>query len=409
MSFLGFIRANFRWLAGGFLLTYFSTFGQTYFIAISAGQIRAEYGLSHGGFGTLFMIATLGSALTMPYVGQMVDRLSAKAVTLIIVPVFALACVLMAMSHSVVLLALSIYLLRLLGPGMMNQNALTAAARWFSAQRGRAMALTAIGGNGSEATIPFLFVIVANLIGWRNGWLVAAAILVVVALPAIAWLLRTDRVPQHTDVAPKKAPVRDWTRREVLRDPLFYLILFGTMAPGFIGTTVSFHQVYLVHLRGWSLELFASAFTVMAASTVGAALICGQLVDRFSAVRILPVFLVPVSFGSLILALFTGEWSAFAFMALAGMSYGCSGTIMGAVWPEVYGTAHLGAIRAMMASVNVLGTAIGPGLTGILIDLGVDLPVQVGAMSAYAFTACLAMVYVSRRLTARLAASAATR
>jgi hypothetical protein len=63
----------------------------------------------------------------------------------------------------------------------------------------------------------------------------------------------------------------------------------------------------------------------------------------------------------------------------------------------------------MMASVNVLGTAIGPGLTGILIDLGVDLPVQVGAMSAYAFTACLAMVYVSRRLTARLAASAATR
>jgi MFS family permease len=401
---VSFLRDNFRWLAGGFLLTYFSTFGQTYFIALSSGHIRAEYGLSHGGFGTLFMVATLGSALTMPYLGQMVDRMSAKAVTLVIVPTFALACVLMAVSRNIVLLALSIYLLRLLGPGMMNQNALTAAARWFSAQRGRAMALTAIGGNGSEATVPFLFVTVASLIGWRNGWLVGAAILAFIALPTIAWLLRTDRVPQHSEIVRKAGAARDWTRGEVLRDPLFYFILFGTMVPGFIGTTVSFHQVYLVHLRGWSLELFAAAFTVMAASTVCAALVCGQLVDRFSAVRILPVFLVPVAFGSLALSLFTGEWTAFAFMSLVGMSYGCSGTIMGAVWPEVYGTAHLGAIRAMMASANVLGTAIGPGLTGILIDMGVDLPVQVGAMSAYAFTACISMIFVSRRLTVRLAA-----
>jgi hypothetical protein len=58
----------------------------------------------------------------------------------------------------------------------------------------------------------------------------------------------------------------------------------------------------------------------------------------------------------------------------------------------------------MMASANVLGTAIGPGLTGILIDMGVDLPVQVGALSAYALTACISMIFVSRRLTVRLAA-----
>lgn len=409
MSFLGFIRANFRWLAGGFLLTYFSAFGQTYFIALSAGQIRAEYGLSHGSFGLLFMIATLGSAASLPYVGQMVDRLSPRAVALIIIPALAAACVVMALSSHVAFLVLSIFVLRMMGPGMMNQNALTAAARWFSAQRGRAMALTAIGMNASEATVPFLFVVVAGAIGWRNGWLAAAALLVLVALPVIVLLLRVERVPQGSEIVAKRSSVRDWTRREVVRDPLFYLILLGIMAPGFIGTTVSFHQVYLVELRGWTLGLFAAAFSAMSASTVVAALVTGQLVDRFTALRILPLFLLPAGFGALTLALFSGEWSAFVFMSLLGMSYGSSGTIFGSVWPEIYGTAHLGAIRAITMAVSVLGTAIGPGLTGILIDLGIDLPLQVGVMSAYAFMASLLMLFVSRRLTARLAASASRR
>ncbi len=183
MSFLTFIRENLRWLAGGFLLTFFSSYGQTFFISLSAGHIRDEYGLSNGGWGLLYMIATLASAATMPRFGRIVDRYSVTRVTSIIVPVLALACLLMAVSRNIVLLGLTIYLLRLFGQGMMAQNAFTAIGRWFASQRGKAIALSAIGVNTGEASMPFLFVLTAGALGWRNAWLVAAATLLVVALP----------------------------------------------------------------------------------------------------------------------------------------------------------------------------------------------------------------------------------
>jgi MFS family permease len=406
MSFLIFLRENFRWVAGGFLLTFFSSYGQTFFIALSAGNVRAEYGLSHGGWGTLYMLATLASAFSMPRVGRLVDRYSVMQVTLIIVPTLALACVLMAWAQNLVLLLIAVYLLRLFGQGMMSQNAFTATGRWFAAQRGKAMALTAIGVNAGEASFPFLFVLVAGLVGWRNSWLLAAATLIVVALPLISWLVSKDRLPRSSDPAVRITYARDWTRAEVIRDPFFYLIMLGVMAPGFIGTTVFFHQVYLVELRGWSLEIFAASFTLMAGTVVTCALIAGQLIDKFSAVSLLPAFLVPLGLACLVLGFVDAQWAAFAFMALMGITYGFSNTIFGAMWPEVYGLRYLGAIRALTVAIGVFATAMGPGVTGFLIDLGVSFPLQVVVMGLYCFAACFMLLFASRRLKERAVAAA---
>ena len=354
------------------------------------------------------MIATLASALTLSRLGQIVDRHSVRKVTLLIVPMLALAAVLMAFSRNVVLLTISIYLLRLFGQGMMTHNALTAMGRWFAAQRGRAVSLVALGQNVGEAVFPLIFVSAKSLIGWRNSWLLAAGALLLVALPAIAGLMRVERKPRSSDPIPRGSQARDWTRGEVLRDPIFYLLLLGVLAPGFIGTTIFFHQVYLVDLRGWSLEFFASAFVVMAAATMVFALICGQLIDRFSAVTLLPGFLLPLSAACLVLASFEGQWSAYVFMGLLGVSYGLASTLFGAVWPEVYGIRHLGSVRALIMSVGVFATAAGPGLTGFLIDRGVSFPAQILVMGVYCLAAALLMLLVSRRLTHRFRRQAPT-
>ncbi|MEX0405216.1 MFS transporter [Aquibium sp. LZ166] len=401
MSFFLFLRDNARWLAGGFLMTFFSSFGQTFFISLSAGDIRAEYGLSHGDFGLIYMIATLGSALTLPRLGQIVDRHSARRVAFFIMPMLALAAVMMSFSQNLVLLVATIYMLRLFGQGMMTHNAFTAMARWFSGQRGRAVSVTTLGHNAGEAVFPLLFVFVAGLVGWRNSWLVAAAVLVLVALPMITGLIAVDRAPRSTDPVSRKTEARDWTRGEVLRDPLFYLLLMGVMAPGFIGTTIFFHQVYLVELRGWSLELFATSFTFMAAMTITFALVAGQLVDRFSSVALLPSFLLPLGLSCLTLGLFDGQWAAFAFMGLLGISYGFSSTLFGSLWPEIYGLRHLGSIRAITVAILVFATAIGPGLTGYLIDLGIPLPGQVVVMGLYCLVMVALMTYVAARIKAR--------
>ncbi|MGI9262924.1 MAG: MFS transporter, partial [Woeseiaceae bacterium] len=86
---LEFLRRNFRWIAGGFMLTYFSGFGQTYFISASVAEWQAAFGLSHGEFGRLYMFATLASALCLPFVGRLVDLVPAHRLILGVLPILA--------------------------------------------------------------------------------------------------------------------------------------------------------------------------------------------------------------------------------------------------------------------------------------------------------------------------------
>ncbi|MEX3009472.1 MFS transporter [Hoeflea sp. TYP-13] len=407
MSFFAFLRENVRWLAGGFLLTCFSSFGQTFFISLSSGSIRAEYGLSHGEFGTLYMLATLASALTLSQVGKIVDVMSVSRVALIVIPLLALFSASMALVNSLPLLLLTIFGLRLFGQGMMTHNAITAMGRWYVAQRGRAVSVATLGQQAGEAVFPIVYVSIVASVGWRNTWLLSALLLMAVALPVIYTLMRVERQPRSSDGVEANSAPRDWTRPEVLRDPVFWLTLLGILAPGFIGTTIFFHQVYLVELRGWSLELFAGSFAFMAGMTIIFALIGGVLIDRFSAVSLLPTFLLPLAASCFLLAGIEAQWGVFAFMALLGVSYGLSSTLFGALWPEVYGTRHLGSIRAVVIALMVFATAMGPGVTGFLIDFGVSYPLQILLMGVYCVAICLVMAIVSGKVVRRNRAIAA--
>lgn len=402
MPFVLFLRENARWLSGAFLLTFFSAFGQTFFISLSAGEIRAEFDLSHGEFGSIYMAATLMSALTLQQLGRVVDWWSTVKVTMFIVPLLALASLGMAFSGSIFSLFLVIYALRLFGQGMMTHNALTAMGRWYAAQRGRAVSVATLGHNVSEAIMPLVFVAVSSVVGWRNSWALGALVLMVCALPLIVVLMRVERQPRSSDPKIEAAAVRDWTRREVMRDPLFWIMLTGVMAPAFIGTSIFFHQVYLVELRGWSLEVFASSFIFMAMMTIMFVLVSGHLIDRFSAVKLLPGFLLPLSAACLALGLSDAQAQAFVFMGLLGVSYGISSTLFGALWPEIYGTKHLGSVRSLVVAIMVFMTAVGPGATGFLIDRGVKFPSQIVFMGLYCIAGSAVLFVVARMLQARL-------
>ncbi|NDV87620.1 MFS transporter [Aurantimonas aggregata] len=404
-SYGRFLASNTRWLAGGFLLTFFSAFGQTFFIALSNGEIRHEFGLSHGDFGGIYMLSTLLSAMTLPFLGRLLDRYSVAAVATGTMLMLAVAIVMFGLVWSLPTLVFAIYMLRLFGQGMMSQTALTATGRWFAANRGRAISITTIGFRVGEGCFPFLFVLVAGYFGWRGAWF-AAAVAVLVALPLIVALVWVERDPQSEPISRAQAEMRNWTRGEVLRDWRFYVISLGVFAPPFIGTTIFFHQIYLTELKGWPLHLFASGFAVMSVTTIAFTLAAGWLVDRYSAVRLLPAFLLPLALSCFAIAWLTPEWSIFVFMGLLGVSFGFSGTIEGAMWPELYGTKHLGAIRSMVVAAMVLATAMGPGITGMLIDGGIDLPVQFAAMGGYSLVAALAMWLVARKIRQPITAPA---
>lgn len=399
---IAFFRKNARWIVGGFMLTLFSSFGQTFFIGLSGEELRAKFDLTDGEFGLVYMIATLASALTLPWLGKTLDIMPGWKVARFVAPCLALACLLIAFAPTLAVLILALYLLRLFGQGMMTHTALTETGRWFTAGRGRAMSLVVPGHQAGEAFLPVLFTLFAVWAGWQAAWIMSAALILFIALPAIILLWRKERTPRAEDKTAAEAhTARDWTRGEVVRDPIFYAVLIGVLAPPFIGTTIFFHQDYLVELRGYNPLAFAGAFPVMAVTTVSFALICGQLVDRVGAVRLLPFFLLPLTAASAAAALVTPVWGIYFFMFLLGVSYGFTSTLIGALWPEIYGVRHLGAIRSIVVAAMVFATALGPGLTGALIDRGAPLPLQLLFLSGWCLIACLALALASPILVRR--------
>jgi MFS family permease len=245
-------------------------------------------------------------------------------------------------------------------------------------------------------------VLVAQAAGWQATWLFSAGVLILVAYPVLLLLLRVERVPQaHEHAASSARTASDWMQSQVIRDPVLYLLLAGTLAPPFIGTVIFFHQGYLIALRGYDPLVFAAAFPVMAATTVVFGLLCGHLVDRFGALRLLPFFLAPLMVASLAVGLVTPVWGVYLFMFLLGISNGFTQTLAGALWPEVYGLANLGAIRGITVAAMVLSTALGPGITGALMDYGVDLPTQMVWMAGWCVLASFALAAAARKVRIR--------
>jgi MFS family permease len=161
---------------------------------------------------------------------------------------------------------------------------------------------------------------------------------------------------------------RSWTRREVLRDGRFFLALPAVLAPGFIMTGLFIHQGHLVTEKGWSMTWYASCFVGFAAAQLPASLLAGPLVDRVGARRLVPFMLLPLGLALLVLAMTRHPAGALAYLVLAGLTSGVAGPTVGALWAELYGVAHLGAIRALVTSLGVFATAVSPVLMGLLID-----------------------------------------
>lgn len=390
MGYLGFVRINWSFLLAGFLLTFTSSFGQTYFISLFAGEIKNSFGLTDGGWGGIYTISTTLSAITMIWAGVLTDRFRVRQLSLAVMILLALACVSMALVPSGLLLIGVIYALRLMGQGMMSQLGAVSMSRWFVAARGRAISLASMGFAAGQALLPIVFVALLVSYDWRILW-VLAAVCVVAVIPAMQFLLRQERTPQSMANDTQNAGMQNkhWSRRELLRHPLFYILIPLVLGPSAWGTALFFQQVHLTEVKGWSLASYVALMPVYTVATITFTFATGWAIDRFGVKWIVPFQMVPFGVSFLVLAFADTIPMAGLGLVIFGIGQGMQGTATTAFWAVFYGTRNLGAIKAAAAALMVFGSAIGPGITGALIDLGIDFPNQMIPIAAFYFVGAL--------------------
>jgi len=395
LSYFGFLAANARFLAFGFLVTFVSGFGQTFFVGVFGAPLREAFGLSHGGFGTVYSLATLVSACLLLWVGRLIDRLDLRTYTAMAALTYVGACLWLAWAPALpVMLFIGLMLLRLSGQGLFSHIGVTSMGRYYSASRGRALSIANVGFPSASFIMPIVGVALIEAIGWRQTWLLIAVVLLTVALPLALWLLRGHGERHRSWAAGmEQARVaadpeeRDWLLHEVLRDRRFYGLLPAVLTPPFVFTGVFIHQAELVAEKGWTMEWFAFGFMLHSVTALATALLLGWLVDRHGARRLLPVYLAPMALGLAAIGVGDAPWVALLFMLASGLSGGGALTIVGALWAEIYGTTHLGAIRSLVWALVVFTTAAAPVVVGALLDAGITMGALGGAAALFSLLA----------------------
>lgn len=405
MISIGFVRENAGWLAAGALLSLGSSFGQTFFISLFAGDIRSDFGLTNGEWGGVYTIATTLSALALVIVGKATDRFRIKVIALAVIFGFALVCLSMAGAHATPVLVAVVCGLRFCGQGMMTHISMTAMGRWFRARRGQAVAIAALGFSVGEASLPAIVNELRGVMDWRTIWVLISALLVFVFAPTIYWLLRRERTPQSLAEESESTGLGGIhrSRAEALKDSLFWMLIPGFLSAPFIGTAIFFHMIHITETKGWDFSVIAYSYPFYSTAAVTVSLLAGLMVDRWRALALLPFYPLPMALS--LCLIYVGEAPVFLALALGtlGVTTGLGIAVLGSVWAEIYGTRHLGSIRSLAASALVLATAFGPGVTGALIDAGIAFDQQCLMMALYCIGAAVLFTLATWRADVRAA------
>lgn len=393
-----FLINNSRWLAAGALLTLMSGFGQTFFISIFAGEIRSTFNLSHGDWGAIYGFGTFASAIVMVWAGGLTDIMRVRQLGPIVLAALAASCLFMAFNPWVALLPVVIFCLRLTGQGMSTHIANVAMSRWFVINRGKALSVANLGFSLGESAFPLLLVTALAYFAWQGIWVIAALI-ALISIPALIWLLRQERSPQSMaqEGQSKGMHGRHWTRKQTLTHPLFWFMMPALLGQSAFNTVFFFLQVHFAEIKGWEHIQLVAMFPIYTMVAIGSMVMSGILLDRLGTVRLIPYFQLPMIIAFLLFAFGNTLFTALLGFVFLGITSGANSTLPNAFWAEFFGTKHLGSIKAAATAAIVLGSAIGPAVTGILLDLDVPLEVQyVWISSFFAFSSLMMWVGISR-------------
>jgi len=383
----------------GFIFTFFSSFGQSFFLGIFNTSIRETLSITHGQFGSIYASATLCSSLLLIWVGKKIDDINIFRFAVYVTLLLSFSCFFFSKISSIIFLFIAIFLMRFSGQGMMSHTATTTVSRYFTKSRGRALSICWFGLSSAEFILPVLMVFLLSLTTWQNIWTVIALLILIFLPIASFFLVRTVKLDTRESNGGeefKEENIKQWKRIEVIKDYKFYIISMNMLAMPWIATGVFVYQSFITESKNWGPFVIAQSFMSYSVFSVITLLISGFLIDKFTSRKLLIFMNIPLFLSTFVIIYFDAQFTAFIFLGLIGISNGLANVLGSSTWAEVYGVKHIGSIKALTTALMVFSTAFGTALFGILIDIGFSIE-KIAIISALYILISFILLFLVRK------------
>ena len=387
---------SFKVILFGFIFTFFSSFGQSFFLGLFNSSIRETLSITHGQFGSIYASATLLSSFILIWFGKKIDDINISKFAFLVIILLAFSCFFFSKISSITFLFIAILLMRFSGQGMMSHTATTTISRYFTKSRGKALSTSWFGLSTAEFILPVLIIYLLTLYDWRSIW-ITISIVIVIFLPLSSFLLiKNLRLDSRETFNKKNASnqnIRDWKRIEVLKDYRFYIICANMLAMPWIATGTFVYQSFILESKNWGPFVIAQSFMIYSIMSVITLFISGYLIDKFTSRKILIYMNIPLLLSTIVIIYFNHPFTAFVFLGLIGISNGLANVLGSSTWAEIYGVKHIGSIKALTTALMVFATAFGTAFFGVLIDRGYSIE-QIAIISGIYIFISLVLLYI---------------
>ena len=360
----------------GFIFTFFSSFGQSFFLGIFNSSIRNELSITHGQFGSIYASATLTSSFILIWLGKKIDDISISKFAFLVILLLAFSCFFFSKISTVPILFIAILLMRFSGQGMMSHTATTTISRFFTKSRGKALSTGWFGLSTAEFILPVLMIYLLSIIDWKNIWLIIS-ICILIFLPITSYFLTKDLNFDSREKSDNETSTdtnyKQWKRVEVIKDYRFYILCANMLAMPSIATGTFVYQSFILSSKNWGPYIIAQSFMVYSILSVLTLILSGFLIDKFTSRKILIFMNIPLFFAAVVLFSINQPFSSFILFGLIGISNGLCNVLGSSTWAEIYGVKHIGSIKALTTALMVFATASGTAIFGVLIDKGYSI------------------------------------
>jgi len=366
------LNLNKKVIIFGFIFTFFSSFGQSFFLGLFNAPIRNELGISHGQFGSIYAISTICSSLLLIWVGKKIDDYKILNYSFFVIILLFISSLFFSMLNSIYLFAIGIFLMRFSGQGLMSHTSTTVISRFFEKSRGKALSTIWLGLSAAEFILPIFITYLFLFYSWRTVWQ-GIAILIIIFLPFV--ILKTvrsinvnSREKENFDKNNNRTKIKNWRRIEVIKDYRFYIISLNMLAMPMIITGIFVYQSFITDSKMWDLYIIPKSFMIYSVFSIITLFSSGFLVDKFTSRKLIPIMNIPLLLAMIILFYFQNENFAYLLFGLAGISNGFGNVLGSSTWAEIYGVKFIGSIKALTTAFMVFSTAFGTAVFGVLID-----------------------------------------